>query len=152
LAERGGPLAALAATRPGVLPAQPHPAPSRPGVSASMLLLADEVSRALDLTALADVDQGHDGPMSMAAYTGDDGRPLLYVGTAAGRIARNVMRLPGKAEPIPGIGDEAYAGEHWVSARRGEHVVLLQLRGDAQRADQRNVCWLLNLAASRLPR
>jgi hypothetical protein len=144
-------LAPPATTMAGPLPSQPDRGPARTGVSAAMLLSPAEVGRALGVPVTTGDNPSHGGPMSMAEYAGTDGRPVLYVGTVAGRIARNVMRLPGKAEPIPDIGDEAYSGEHWVSARRGDQVVLLQLRGDAQLADDRDVHWLLDLAANRLP-
>jgi hypothetical protein len=92
------------------------------------------------------------GPASIETYVGaGGGRPLLNASVVSGAAAELAMKMRRRAQPLPGIGDEAYAGDGWAIGRRGTTVVLLQLRGDAKRVDPRNVYWLLATAVGRLP-
>jgi hypothetical protein len=124
-----------------------------PEIAPTQLMTLDEVGRVFGVHVTA---QGQSmaatGPMSMESYqSANGGKRLLLASVASGPAANLVMRLRGRAQPLPGIGDEAYTGEHWAIARRGQHVVVLQLHGDGTRVDPRNVYWLLSTAVSRLP-
>ena len=124
-----------------------------PEIAPTQLMTLDEVGRVFGVQVTA---QGQAmaaaGPMSMESYqSANGGKRLLLASVASGPAANLVMRLRGRAQPLPGIGEEAYTGEHWAIARRGKHVVMLQLHGDGKRVDPRNVYWLLSTAVSRLP-
>jgi len=124
-----------------------------PDIAAVELVSLDEVSRALD-TPVVTRNQGPAavGPMSMASYhAAVDGRLLLLATVSTGAAASLAIDLRRHGQPLPGIGDEAYAWEYWAMARRGSHVVMLQLHGPGKQADRRNLYWLLSTAVSRLP-
>jgi hypothetical protein len=53
-------------------------------------------------------------------------------------------------QPLPGIGDEAYAGNVWAVGRRGHDVVLVQHDAGTP-IDPRYLYWLLATAVRRLP-
>jgi Predicted membrane protein (DUF2207) C-terminal domain len=124
-----------------------------PEVAPTRLVTVEEVAGALGAPVAA---QGQastaTGPVSMQSYrSADNDKPLLMVSVATGPTGDLVMRMRRRAQPLPGIGDEAYAGHSWAIGRRGSHVVMLHLYGDAKRIDPRNVYWLLSTAVSRLP-
>jgi predicted membrane protein DUF2207 len=120
-------------------------------VSAGQLLSAEEVSRGLGQPVTPqDPAMPAGAPMSMQAYRTAGGR-ALYVTVTAGMIGSLAFRSRRRGQPLPGLGDEAFAGDRWAAARRGDHVVMLQLHADAGAVDPRNVYWLLSLAVGRLP-
>jgi hypothetical protein len=92
------------------------------------------------------------GPMSMESYqTVNGGKRVLFASVATGPAADLAMRMRRRYQALPGVGDEAYAGEHWAIGRRGSTVLMLQLHGPGRQTDPRNVYWLLSTAVSRLP-
>jgi hypothetical protein len=123
-----------------------------PEVAPAQLVTLDEVSRALGQPVVAQGLAGAAlGPMSVEQYrAAHGGQRLLVLNVATGPAGDLAMRMRRRASAVPGIGDEAYAGESWAAARRGRHVVMLQLHGDAKRVDPRNVYWLLSVAVSRM--
>jgi Predicted membrane protein (DUF2207) len=124
-----------------------------PDVTAGQLLSLDEVSRALG-TQVATDDRGTAtvGPVSMATYhAAADGTRLLLATVSTGPAARLAMNLRSHGQPLPGIGTEAYAWQHWAMARHNGHVVMPPLHGPGRQIDPRNLYWLLSTAVSRLP-
>jgi Predicted membrane protein (DUF2207) len=123
-------------------------------VAVGQVVTADEVSRAVGQPVRAGSSSGaaSAGPMAMAVYSTVDGnRPVLQLMVVHGPAARLAIATRRAGQALPGIGDEAYAGEHWAAARRGDTVVMVQLRGPAKQTDPRNLYWLLATAAARLP-
>jgi hypothetical protein len=123
-----------------------------PTVAPAQLLTADEVSRALGVPVTA---AGHSGaalgPMAMESYQTTAGKRVLFASVATGPAADLAMRMRRRYQAVPGIGDEAYAGEHWAIGRRGSNVLMLQLHGPGRQTDPRNVYWLLQTAVARMP-
>jgi hypothetical protein len=124
-----------------------------PEIAPTQLISVEEVSRAVGVPVVADGRQGAAvGPISVEAYLSANGRRrLILASVATGTAADLAMRMRRRFQPLPGIGDEAFAGENWAIGRRGRNVVMLQLHGDAKRVDPRNVYWLLSTAVARLP-
>jgi hypothetical protein len=92
------------------------------------------------------------GPVSVATYsTVDGGRRAVNLALTQGLPAQLAIRTRRGGQPLPGIGDEAYAGNGWAMARRGDRVVLIQLHSGAAGADPRHLAWLLATALGRLP-
>ncbi len=124
-----------------------------PEIAPTQLISVDEVGRAVGLPVVADGRRVTAvGPISVESYlSANGGRRLLLASVATGTAADLAMRMRRRFQPLPGIGDEAYAGENWAIGRRGRNVVMLQLHGDAKRVDPRNIYWLLSTAVARLP-
>jgi hypothetical protein len=124
-----------------------------PEIAPAQLINVEEVSRAVGIPVVADGRRGAAvGPISVEAFlSANGGKRLVFASVASGTAADLAIRMRRRFQPLPGIGDEAYAGEHWAIGRRGRNVVMLQLHGDAKRIDPRNVYWLLSTAVSRLP-
>ena len=124
-----------------------------PEIAPTQLMSVEEVGRAIGVPVVADGRRpAAVGPISVEAYlSANGGRRLILASVATGTAADLAMRMRRRFQPLPGIGDEAFAGENWAIGRRGRNVVMLQLHGDAKRIDPRNVYWLLSTAVSRLP-
>jgi hypothetical protein len=119
-----------------------------PAVAAGSLLTVDEVSRALGRPVTAHDGSGPAaGPASFQTFDAN-GTRAVYLAVTGGLPGRLAMRSRKHGTPLPGIGDEAYAGENWAMARRGDQVVMVRLHTPA---DPRNVYWLLATAVGRLP-
>jgi hypothetical protein len=123
-----------------------------PSVAASHLLTADEVGRAIGRPVVGQNQAVAVGPVSVATYsTVDAGRRAVNVALTQGLPAQLAIRSRRAGQPLPGIGDEAYAGDGWAIARRGERVIVIQLHSGATGADPRYLQWLLSTATGRLP-
>jgi hypothetical protein len=123
-----------------------------PAVAASQLLTADEVGRAIGRPVTGQNQAVAVGPLSVATYSTVDGaQRAVNVALTEGLPAQLAMRGRRKGVPLPGIGDEAYAGDGWAMARRGDRVVVVQLHPGATGIDPRYLAWLLSTAVSRLP-
>ncbi len=125
-----------------------------PEIAPAQLISVDEVSRAVGRPVVADGGRpgAAVGPIAVESYvSANGGKRLVLASVASGTAADLAVRMRRRFQALPGIGDEAYAGEHWAIGRRGRNVVMLQLHGDAKRIDPRNVYWLLSTAVSRLP-
>ncbi len=119
-----------------------------PAVAAAQLLTADEVGRALGRPAAIRGGSGSvAGPVSVQMFEAG-GTRAVYLTVTGGLPGRIAMRARRRGTPLPGIGDEAYAGRDWAVGRRGDHVVMVQLHTPV---DPRNVYWLLATAIGRLP-
>jgi hypothetical protein len=121
------------------------------GVRIGELLTVDEVSRALGFPASPPSSVQAGAPVPMSVFQGPDGNPALTMIVSTGITGRMAMRARKRSQPLAGIGDEAYTGDGWAVGRRGDTVVVLRLQGTGQRADPRNVYWLLSVAVGRLP-
>ena len=123
-----------------------------PAVAASQLLTAGEVGRAIGRPVVGQNQAVAVGPVSVATYSTVDGaHRAVNLALTEGLPAQLVMRGRRRGQPLPGIGDEAYAGDGWAMARRGDRVVLLQTHPVAAGADPRYLHWLLSTAVGRLP-
>ncbi len=124
-----------------------------PDVDPAQLVSAEDASRALGTAVVAKgLAQTAVGPVAMEEYrTVQGGRKVLYVRVSSGPVADLAIRLRRRSRSLPGIGDEAYAGDTWFVGRRGQRVVMLQLHGTGKRADPEHMWWLLSRAVDRLP-
>jgi glutamine cyclotransferase len=61
------------------------------------------------------------------------------------------IRSRRRAQVLPGIGEEAYTGDGWAIARRGDTVIMLQLHGQGRTANPTYLYWLISTAVGRLP-
>jgi Predicted membrane protein (DUF2207) C-terminal domain len=119
-----------------------------PAVAAGSLLTVEEVGRALGRPVTAQAAAGPAvAPASFQTFDANGSR-AVYLAVTGGLPGRLALRARKHGTPLPGIGDEAYAGDNWAMARRGDQVVMVRLH---QPADPRNVYWLLATAVSRLP-
>ena len=125
---------------------------SVPTVAAAQLVSVDEVARALGRPVTLTMGDGPPaGPVSVAMYSTVDGHRAVNLTVTGGLPAKLAMRTRRGQAPLPGIGDEAYAGPNWAMARRGETLVAIQLHSAAAGTDPRHVYWLLATAVGRLP-
>ncbi len=116
------------------------------------LLTVDEVSRALGRA----VSPPHtpaptDQMLQVAWFNGGNGHPALRIDVVRGpviKIALAVRRITGT--PLPGLGDEAYAGPDGVVGRLGDLVLILSLGKGAEGAPPTYLPGLLGIALSRL--
>ena len=123
-----------------------NPAPGPPGllrapaVAPKALLTEEEVSRAFG-TAVTMRGGGSGGPIAMGAvqFQTADGQVALILMTLSGLPAQLAARARRRQQALPGIGDEAYAGDGWALARRGDTVVTLTVRGGGRGADPRSI-------------
>jgi hypothetical protein len=125
-----------------------------PAVQVGQLLTDDEVSRAIGqpVRGKGTSRSAFTGPMSVEFYQTVNGdKRALHVAVATGAAAQLAMRMRRRYQVLPGIGDEAFTGDNWAAARRGETIVLLQTHGPGRTIDPRNVYWLLATAVGRLP-
>jgi hypothetical protein len=122
-----------------------------PGVPVAELLTPHEVGSALGMPVTAyPVGAGAPVPVQAVQYRGPDGKPVLQVMAAGGLAAQLAVRARRRGQPLPGIGDEAFAGDGWAVGRHGDTVLGITLTGDGRRAEPRNVHWLLATAVGRL--
>jgi hypothetical protein len=121
-------------------------------VTAAQLVTVEEASRAVGQPlSVHPASRDVAGPVSVEIFAGTDQRPAVQLMVAHGPMARLAMRAQRRHQALPGIGDEAYTGEHWATARRGDTVVAIHLQGMATRTDPRGLYWLLSTATGRLP-
>jgi hypothetical protein len=121
-------------------------------VSPVQLVTPDDVGRALGQpVAVRGQSRTAVGPMAIESYLQANGKRVLMVSVATGPTAQLAMRMRRRYQPLPGIGDEAFAGDDWAVGRRGSRVVMLQLHGAGRTMNPQNVYWLLATAVSRLP-
>jgi Predicted membrane protein (DUF2207) len=123
--------------------------PSMAGLRAGMLgsgppvpsLTPDEVGGILGVPVLQTYPIGAgNASVSANAYRLGEGQRGVVVLAASGMPAQMMDQATramgaggGAPRPLPGIGDEASAGEGWVAARRGDTIVRVMERGvDAQ--------------------
>jgi len=126
---------------PGIGPTGPVP----------QLVTEQEVSQAMG----TQVRQAHniDAGFGQALMFLDPGsKPMVMIGIAPGIAGSMLLRSRSKhgAQPLPGIGDEAYTGDGWALARRGDTVIMLATQGDGKRIPPNNLWWLLQTAVARL--
>jgi hypothetical protein len=122
-----------------------------PEVPVAELLTAHEVSSALGMPiTVYPVGAGTPVPVQQVQYRGPSGTTVLQLMAAGGLAAQLAVRARRRGQPLPGIGDEAFAGDGWAVGRRGDTVVSVALSGDGRRADPRNLHWLLATAVGRL--
>jgi Predicted membrane protein (DUF2207) C-terminal domain len=126
--------------------------PAGPAATPAAPVTPDEVGRALGAPVTVQVRGGAMGPLQANAfqYHLPDGQVAATLMVLGGLAAKAALRSRQRAQPLPGIGDEAYTGPGFAAARRGETVVILALEGPGQRADPRSVYWLLATAVGRL--
>lgn len=135
-------------------PPSPANAARGPAFTAAWLLTLDEISRALGAPATYSWrTQGSLWPTTTwDQYRTQPGYPPAELRiTVSGRPAwRLAMRKRAGLTPLPGIGDEAYAGIGFVIGRCGDRVVRLRA-SPAGRVDPRQLGRLLATAVGRLP-
>jgi Predicted membrane protein (DUF2207) len=126
----------------------PSARPTGPAVGTAALLTADEVGRAVGapVTVRGGLTPGP-LPLGAAQFHTPDGQLAVLLAVIGGLPGQLAMRARRQGQPLPGIGEEAYAGEGWAMARRGDQVIALTVR---RPVDPRAVHWLLATAASRL--
>jgi hypothetical protein len=124
-----------------------------PAVPAANLLSEHEVSSALGMpvTVHAVLERSNSPvPVQPVQFRGPDGKPVMQLLAAGGMAAQLALRARRRGQPLPGIGDEAFAGEGWAVGRHGDTVVTIALSGNGKRAAAANVHWLLSTAVGRL--
>jgi Predicted membrane protein (DUF2207) C-terminal domain len=114
------------------------------------LLTAEEAGRALGFAVTEQPAAPVNVVGRMTSFHGPDRSMVLMVMVTAGLPGQLAIRSRRRAQPLAGIGDEAYTGDGWAIARRGESVVLLQLHGPGRSANPTYVYWLLATAVGRL--
>jgi hypothetical protein len=98
------------------------------------LLNADEVSAAVgrQVTEDAATSQIRLGPLDLETFTDSaKGTPVLMCAVARGRASRLVMAGAAHGKTLAGIGEEAWQGDGWAIARKGEAVVRVNAQPDA---------------------
>ncbi|NJC70385.1 DUF2207 domain-containing protein [Planosporangium thailandense] len=126
----------------------PPSAVGTPDLTTGRLLSANDVAGAIGLPVVVrDAGGTVAGVLSAQTFTTGDARPAVYLARTHGLAGRLAMRARTRGAPLPGVGDEAYAGDGWAVARRGDDVVMVRLQGAAAGADPG---WLLATAVSRL--
>lgn len=113
------------------------------------LVTAAEVSQAMASEVRQVGTVGYGGGQALSYVDGQD-KPVLMVGIASGLTATMLLRSRRRAQPLPGIGDEAYTGDGWALARRDDTVIMLLTQGDGKRVPPGNLYWLLQTAVARL--
>jgi Predicted membrane protein (DUF2207) len=117
--------------------------------SAPELVTEAEASQAMACAVrragAAGIGVGH-----MTNFVDEHNRVVLMLGMAGGLSASMVLRARRQAQPLPGIGDEAYTGDGWAVARRGDTVIMLLTHGDGKQVPPGNLYWLLQTAVARL--
>jgi hypothetical protein len=122
-----------------------------PAVAAGQLLTTDEVERAIGHPVTTRNATGiAAGPVSVQMFDAGD-RRAVYVTVTGGLPGRLAMRYRRGGTPLPGIGDEAYAGDGWAVGRRGDDVVMVRLHDAADGIDPHTVYRLLATAVGHLP-
>jgi hypothetical protein len=124
-----------------------------PPVPATNLLTEHEVSSALGMPVTVHAAPERSNmpvPVQPVQFRGPNGRPVMHLLAAGGMAAQLALRARRRGQPLPGIGDEAFAGDGWAVGRHGDTVVTIALSGDGRRAAPANVHWLLSTAVGRL--
>ena len=92
------------------------------------------------------------GGMLMGIYVNEDGKPIVNVQFHSGGQASALMAARRRRRsPLPGIGDEAYAGRNWVAASKGDWAVAVDLRRRGRDIDRSKLVQLLELIVAELP-
>jgi hypothetical protein len=90
--------------------------------------------------------------MLLGVYVNEDGKPIVNVQIHTGGYASALMAARRRRRtPIPGIGDEAYAGRNWVAAGKGDWAVALDLRRRGRGIDRARLVRLLAEVVDELP-
>jgi Predicted membrane protein (DUF2207) len=121
-----------------------------PAVEVRTLLTAEEVGRALGIPVTARAHGAGQAPVQTVRFHAPDGSAVLQLLAAGGMPGRVAMRARRRGQPLPGIGDEAFAGEHWVIGRRGDTVVTINVTGAGRAANPAHLHWLLATAVGRM--
>jgi hypothetical protein len=123
-----------------------------PSVPAANLLTVQEVSSALGMPVTAHpVGSGTQPvPVQQVQFRDPGGRSVMVLMAAGGVAGQMALRARRRGQPLPGIGDEAFAGDRWAIGRHGDTVVTIALSGAGKRAEPRNLHWLLATAVGRL--
>ncbi|MEN3304739.1 MAG: hypothetical protein V7603_941 [Micromonosporaceae bacterium] len=125
--------------------------PGRASLPQAPLVTAEEVSRVLGVPVSARPAPGANPLGRMDAFRGPDGGTALMAFVTSGLPGQMAIRSRRRSRPLPGIGDEAYTGDGWAVARRGDTVIMLQLHGQGRSANPTYLYWLLSTAVGRLP-
>jgi hypothetical protein len=115
------------------------------------LVTAEEVSRVLGVPATPQPSPAVHPLGRMDGFRGPDGKMALMAMVTNGLPGQMAIRSRRRSQPLPGIGDEAYTGDGWAIARRGDTVIMLQLHGQGRTANPTYLYWLLSIAVGRLP-
>jgi hypothetical protein len=117
------------------------------------LMTDEEVSRALGrpVTSTGLADNISSAGAMAENYRDPTGEHVLSVMVSTGWLVPVAMSPLSKRHPLPGIGEEAYAGPKWVVGKRDGHVLSFYLHGSAVGTPTTSLAWLLGLALSRLP-
>jgi hypothetical protein len=90
--------------------------------------------------------------MLLGVYVNEDGKPIVNVQIHTAGLASALMAARRRRRtPIPGIGDEAYAGRNWVAASKGDWAVALDLRRRGRGIDRSRLVHLLRQIVDNLP-
>ncbi len=116
---------------------------------APQLVTVAEVSQAMTTEVTQQGAVGMGGGHALS-FVDTRGQQVLMLGIVGGITGQMLMRSRRKAQPLPGIGDEAYTAEGWALARRGDTVIMLLTHGDGRRVPQANLFWLLQTAVARI--
>jgi hypothetical protein len=119
-----------------------------PAVPVANLLTEQEVGSALGLAVTA--HPLNNQTVQSLQFRDSNGRPALNLMAVGGLAAQMAVRTYRRGQPLPGIGDEAFAGDRWAVGRHGDTVVTIALSGAGRNAEARNVHWLLATAVGRL--
>jgi hypothetical protein len=120
-------------------------------VPVASLLTADEVSTVVGAATRAKHSVATPMmPMQLVEFETAQGQQVLLMTLASGLPATLALRARKRGTPVPGVGDEAYAGPDWGVAKCGDWVIGLQLRGASRSTDPSGVHWLLANAVGRL--
>jgi hypothetical protein len=115
------------------------------------LVTVEEVSRVLGVPVTAAPASPAQVLGRMDAFRGPDGGLACMALVTRGLPGQMAIRSRRRSQALPGIGDEAYTGDGWAIARRGDTVIMLQLHGQARSANPTYLYWLLSTAVERLP-
>ncbi len=121
------------------------PAPRERATPPVLPLSAGEVGRALGFAVVPQPTLPLPGGR-IDAFHDQRGRLVLTATVMSGASGRMAIRTRRRSSAVPGIGDEAYAGNRWAISRRGENVIVLRVRGPARSAGPATLCRLLDTA------
>jgi|GEM_PF-1078439 len=119
-----------------------------PAVPVAGLLTEQEVGSALGLAVTAHPVSNQ--TVQSMQFRDSNGRPVLNLMAVGGLAAQLASRTYRRGQPLPGIGDEAFASDRWAVGRHGDTMVTIALSGDGRKAEARNVHRLLATAVGRL--
>ncbi|WP_433533497.1 DUF2207 family protein [Micromonospora sp. CA-263727] len=125
-------------------------AAKRGAVGPATLFTVAEVGQALGLPVRAAERLDLPGPLAGAQFrAAGDGQPVLTVQAVGGAAGQWIWRLNSQGQPLPGIGDGAYAAGERAVLRVGDRTVLVTILG-AARGRAGYLPWLLAQGAARV--